>query len=83
MSELRRFYYDIAQAFQPIPLAALKKLVPSAQILFGTDYPYRTSPETVQGLSKARSSLPPSCRRSARTIAASCCRAPSSSPYFS
>ncbi len=38
--ELQRFYYDIAQTANPVPIAAFRKLVPTAQILFGTDYPY-------------------------------------------
>jgi 6-methylsalicylate decarboxylase len=40
---LQKFYYDIAQATHPIPLGALAKLVPASQILFGSDYPFRTS----------------------------------------
>jgi predicted TIM-barrel fold metal-dependent hydrolase len=54
LPQIRRFYYDTAQATQPIPLAGLKKLVPLSQILFGTDYPYRTSPETVESLTEAK-----------------------------
>ena len=50
MHELRKFYYDIAQAFQPSPLLGLKKLVPLSQIVFGTDFPFRTTAEHVKGL---------------------------------
>jgi 6-methylsalicylate decarboxylase len=50
MSELRRFYYDTAQASNPIAMASLTKMVAVSQILFGTDYPYRTSEEHVRGL---------------------------------
>jgi predicted TIM-barrel fold metal-dependent hydrolase len=39
---LQKFYYDVAQATHPIPLGALAKLVPTSQILFGSDYPYRS-----------------------------------------
>src|SRR5215467_12846494 len=48
--ELKRFYYDTAQAAHPMALASLTKLVPSSQILFGTDYPYRTAIDHVKGL---------------------------------
>ena len=48
--ELRRFYYDTAQASNPIAMASLTKLVATRQIVFGTDYPYRTAEEHVKGL---------------------------------
>jgi predicted TIM-barrel fold metal-dependent hydrolase len=48
--ELRRFYYDTAQAAHPMALASLTKLVPASQIVFGTDFPYRTAEEHVKGL---------------------------------
>jgi predicted TIM-barrel fold metal-dependent hydrolase len=50
MYELRKFYYDIAQANHPAALNALLQLVPPAQILFGSDYPYRPESEVVAGL---------------------------------
>ena len=31
-------------------MASLTKMVATSQILFGTDYPYRTAPEQVKGL---------------------------------
>jgi predicted TIM-barrel fold metal-dependent hydrolase len=49
-AQLQRFYYDTAQAANPIIMAALTRMVASSQILFGTDYPYRTAPEQVAGL---------------------------------
>ena len=49
-AEISRFYYDTAQTFHPVPMTALKQVVPITQILFGTDYPYRSSTETVNGL---------------------------------
>lgn len=40
MHELTRFHYDIAQTANPVPMASFKKLIPTSQMLFGTDYPY-------------------------------------------
>ena len=53
MHELRKFYYDIAQAFDAPPLLGLKRLVPLSQIVFGTDFPFRTTEEHVKGLRDA------------------------------
>jgi len=49
-AQLKRFYYDTAQASNPIAMASLTKLVDSSQIVFGSDYPYRTAAEHVKGL---------------------------------
>jgi predicted TIM-barrel fold metal-dependent hydrolase len=48
--ELRRMYYDTAQATNPISMRALRTLVPVSQIVFGTDFPFRTTAETGKGL---------------------------------
>jgi 6-methylsalicylate decarboxylase len=48
--ELNRFYYDTAQVSNEVTIQALAKLVPVTQIVFGTDYPYRTGAEHVAGL---------------------------------
>jgi predicted TIM-barrel fold metal-dependent hydrolase len=45
-----RFLYDTAQAANPVAMGALMQLVPVSQIVLGTDFPYRTGPEQVQGL---------------------------------
>ena len=37
--ELRKLYYDTAHASFPFPMAALLKLVPITQVMFGSDYP--------------------------------------------
>ena len=50
MHEVKKFYFDVAQAFQAPPMLGLKKLVPVSQIVFGTDYPFRTTEEHVKGL---------------------------------
>lgn len=51
-NELRRFYYDTAQTANPMAMAALSRLVPISQIVFGSDYPYRRSDEHVAGLAR-------------------------------
>ncbi|WP_428485285.1 amidohydrolase family protein [Rhodopila sp.] len=50
--ELNRFYYDTAQVVNAVTIEALAKLVPTSQIVFGSDFPYRTSAEHVSGLSQ-------------------------------
>jgi predicted TIM-barrel fold metal-dependent hydrolase len=50
--ELKRFYYDTAQVANEVTIRALAKLVGLSQIVFGTDYPYRTSAEQVAGLAQ-------------------------------
>ncbi len=42
---LAKLYYDTAQAAYRNPMVALKEIVPASQIVFGTDYPYRTPSE--------------------------------------
>ncbi|MCW3678541.1 amidohydrolase family protein [Burkholderia cenocepacia] len=48
--ELRRFYYDTAQVSHTAAMAALTCLVETSQILFGTDFPYRTAVDHMNGL---------------------------------
>lgn len=50
MHELKRFFYDTAQAAHPMALNSLRELVAVSQIIFGTDYPYRTAKETAKGI---------------------------------
>jgi len=50
MPLLRRFHYDVAQAAHPAALAALTRVIPVSQIVFGTDFPYRTAADHVKGL---------------------------------
>jgi 6-methylsalicylate decarboxylase len=48
--ELHRFYYDTAQISGVITLEALSKLVPVSQIVYGTDFPYRTAADHTKGV---------------------------------
>ena len=52
-AELSRFYYDTAQVANGVTIGALAKLVPISQIVFGTDFPYRTGIEHANGLARA------------------------------
>jgi predicted TIM-barrel fold metal-dependent hydrolase len=54
MPEFERFYFDIAQIAKRAPLLALQAVAPPAHILFGTDYPYLTAAEHVDGLKQSR-----------------------------
>jgi predicted TIM-barrel fold metal-dependent hydrolase len=47
---LRKLFYDTAQASNPAAMGALRQLVDVSQIVFGTDFPYRTAPEHVGNL---------------------------------
>ena len=50
MHELARFHYDTAQGNHAGALAALLKIAPVSQILYGTDYPFRGGAEVNAGL---------------------------------
>jgi 6-methylsalicylate decarboxylase len=50
--ELKRLYYDIAVSGHRPALAALTSFVPTSQILFGSDYPYRGLGETAGTMSQ-------------------------------
>jgi predicted TIM-barrel fold metal-dependent hydrolase len=39
-AEFKRLYYDTANATHPSSMAALLKLIPGSQVVFGSDYPY-------------------------------------------
>jgi len=50
LAEIRKMYYDVAQSSNPVAMRALRSVVPVSQIVFGTDYPYRSTSEHVKGL---------------------------------
>jgi 6-methylsalicylate decarboxylase len=49
-AEARRFHYDTAQSSNAISMSGLKQLVPVSNIVFGTDYPFRSALDHVNGL---------------------------------
>ena len=50
LPEFRRFYYELAQGNTPGQIAALLKMVPMSQVLYGTDYPFRDGAEVNAGI---------------------------------
>ena len=51
--ELRKLHYEVANStVSPSAMAALMALVPTSQILFGTDFPYVEMEKTVGGLAE-------------------------------
>ena len=50
MHELRKFYYDTAQANNPGSLAAIMNLAPASHVMFGSDFPFRPASVVVAGL---------------------------------
>jgi 6-methylsalicylate decarboxylase len=53
LAELTRFYYDTAQTSNKAAMSALSAVIPPSQIVFGTDFPYRTGIDHVKGLRAA------------------------------
>ena len=53
LPELKRFYYETAQVSNRGAMASLRELVPTSQVLFGTDFPYRGAKEQLEGLSSS------------------------------
>jgi predicted TIM-barrel fold metal-dependent hydrolase len=52
--ELKKLYYDVANSTNPSSMAALMNLVPSSQMLFGSDFPYVPAAVTANGLDRFR-----------------------------
>jgi 6-methylsalicylate decarboxylase len=53
LAEIKKFYYEIAQASHPYAMSSLRSFMPISQIMFGTDFPYRTSADMGKGLVKS------------------------------
>jgi 6-methylsalicylate decarboxylase len=51
LAELKRFYYDTAAISGEVTLEALNNLVSASQIVYGTDFPYRTAADHTKGVS--------------------------------
>jgi predicted TIM-barrel fold metal-dependent hydrolase len=49
-SELKKLYYDVANSINPSSMAALMNLVPTSQLLFGSDFPYVPCAVTSNGV---------------------------------
>jgi len=52
LPEAEKFFYDTAQVASRGAMLALRTIVPTSQILFGTDYPFRTVDGTVELLAQ-------------------------------
>jgi predicted TIM-barrel fold metal-dependent hydrolase len=50
VAQVRKFFFDTAQAYNPYALASMTRLMPASQIVFGTDFPVITPAVTAQGL---------------------------------
>jgi predicted TIM-barrel fold metal-dependent hydrolase len=48
--ELKRQYYDTASATNPTSLTAIMSVVPSSQIVFGSDFPFISAGEPASDL---------------------------------
>jgi 6-methylsalicylate decarboxylase len=57
LAELRKLYYDTANAGRPAQLAALRAMAPTSHILFGTDYPFVKVASDIEDLEQTE--LPP------------------------
>ena len=51
---LERLYYDVALSAHPVPFAALRRIAPITQILFGSDWPFTPEPGVARNLNQLR-----------------------------
>ncbi len=47
---LRRLYVDTAGAYYPSAIGAALRLLPTSHVLYGSDFPYSSAKETIEGL---------------------------------
>jgi len=47
---LERLYYDLALSTHPVPFAALRRIAPITQILFGSDWPFTPEPGVARNI---------------------------------
>jgi predicted TIM-barrel fold metal-dependent hydrolase len=50
LPEFKKFYYELAQGNTGGQIAALLKMVPVSQVMYGTDFPFRNGAEVNQGI---------------------------------
>jgi len=50
LPEFAKFHYELAQGNTPGQIAALLKMVPVAQVMYGTDFPFRPGSEVNAGI---------------------------------
>jgi predicted TIM-barrel fold metal-dependent hydrolase len=50
--QFQKLFYDTANSYYAPTMAALRSYIPAQQILFGTDYPYVSLGQTIDGLQK-------------------------------
>ena len=71
---IRKYFYEIAQGNEPGQFAALLKIVPVSQLLFGSDFPYREAVEAANGIGGLPVLAPPIEPRSIAKPRCDCCR---------
>jgi predicted TIM-barrel fold metal-dependent hydrolase len=50
LHEIKKFHYDTAQASHVTAMAAVRTLIPTSQLLYGTDFPYRKATDYLGSL---------------------------------
>jgi predicted TIM-barrel fold metal-dependent hydrolase len=52
LPQLKKFYYELAQANHPGALDALLRIAPVSNVLYGSDYPFRPVSEVTEGVNQ-------------------------------
>jgi predicted TIM-barrel fold metal-dependent hydrolase len=53
-AEAAKYFYDTAQSANPVSMGALRQVVPVSQVVFGTDFPFRTAIDHVERLEQGK-----------------------------